>query len=130
MDGSLEDEELVTIFDLNENTFKKLSPSYKNLLHQHAKKSGEHFDLVFPNDTLTKALIQNHHGPQFDNDFHEKLEKMEEKGGYLYLFSLAQNLSQEILKKAFDGPELKKAIEIIKELYPKADILDSLKKLA
>ena len=129
MDGSLEDEDLIMISDLNENQFKKLSPSYQKLIHEHSTESGKLFDLIFPNETQTKALIENHHGPQFEKNFKE-LVQAGDKGTDLCIFSIAQYLSQEILKNNLNISDLKKNLKQLENLYPKTKILDSVKKLA
>ncbi len=129
MDGSLEDEDLVMISDPSSEQYEKLSPSYQKLVDNHNLESGRLFEQIFPNSTKEKALIENHHGPKFNKNFHDFI-KAGDEGFDINLFSLSQNLSQEILKKNLDTTSLKKNIKQFEDLYSSEMITQSLKKLA
>ena len=129
MDGSLEDEDLVMISNPDFEQYKKLSPSYQKLIDNHSFESGELFSKIFPNAVKEKVLIENHHGPQFNKNFHDFI-KAGDEGNDICLFSLSQNLAQEILTKNLDIMSLKKNIKRFEEDHPSEKAIKSLKKLA
>ena len=129
MDGSLEDEDLIMISNPSTGHYKKLSPSYQKLVDNHNLKSRELFEQVFPKEEKEKKLIEHHHGPQFNKNFQDFI-KTGDEGTDINIFSLAQNLSQQILKKNLDTESLKKNIKELESLYSLEMMTKSLKKLA
>lgn len=129
MDGSLEDEDLVMISNPSVEQYKKLSPSYQKLVDNHNLESGKIFEQVFPKEIKEKMLVEHHHGPQFNKNFHDFI-KTGDEGVDICIFSLAQNISQEVLKNNLDITSLKKNIKQFEDLYPSKKIIESLRKLA